>query len=100
LLAQSGIVPPLGPQSSLPVFTAVFADIGDRQSIAACLSTFSAHVAALREILDGAGPAHWSCSTNRPRHRSRGGGALAAATPQDAHAPPRDHSRDDAPLEL
>jgi DNA mismatch repair protein MutS2 len=56
LLAQSGIVPPIGPHSSLPVFTHVFADIGDRQSIAASLSTFSAHVAVLREILDGAGP--------------------------------------------
>lgn len=55
LLAQSGIVPPIGPHSSLPVFTRVFADIGDRQSIAASLSTFSAHVAVLREILDGAG---------------------------------------------
>jgi len=55
LLAQSGIIPPLGPHSSLPVFTSVFADIGDRQSIAASLSTFSAHVAVLREILDGAG---------------------------------------------
>ena len=54
LLTQSGIVPPLGPHSSLPVFTKVFADIGDRQSIAASLSTFSAHVAVLREILDGA----------------------------------------------
>jgi DNA mismatch repair protein MutS2 len=56
LLAQSGIIPPIGPQSSLPVFTEVFADIGDRQSIAASLSTFSAHVAALRAILEGAGP--------------------------------------------
>ncbi|MEX2155283.1 MAG: hypothetical protein WD773_00405 [Gemmatimonadales bacterium] len=56
LLAQSGILPPIGPQSSLPVFTEVFADIGDRQSIAASLSTFSAHVAALRAILEGAGP--------------------------------------------
>ncbi|HXO85988.1 MAG TPA: Smr/MutS family protein [Gemmatimonadales bacterium] len=55
LLAQSGIIPPIGPHSSLPVFTQVFADIGDRQSIAASLSTFSAHVAELREILDGAG---------------------------------------------
>jgi len=55
LLTQSGIIPPIGPHSSLPVFTRVFADIGDRQSIAASLSTFSAHVAVLREILDGAG---------------------------------------------
>ena len=56
LMAQSGIIPPLGPQSVLPVFGAVFADIGDRQSIAASLSTFSAHVAALRDILEHAGP--------------------------------------------
>src|SRR5439155_40187 len=57
VMAQSGIIPPIGPQSTLPVFTGVFADIGDRQSIAASLSTFSAHVAALRDILetDGAG---------------------------------------------
>jgi len=57
LLAQSGIIPPLGAHSRLPVFERVFADIGDRQSIAASLSTFSAHVAVLRDILafsDGA----------------------------------------------
>ena len=56
LMAQSGIIPPLGPESALPMFGAVFADIGDRQSIAASLSTFSAHVAALRDILEHAGP--------------------------------------------
>ena len=56
LLAQSGIIPPLGPDSELPVFRDVFADIGDRQSIAESLSTFSAHVAALRDMLERAGP--------------------------------------------
>jgi len=55
LLTQSGVIPPIGPQSSLPIFTEVFADIGDRQSIAASLSTFSAHVAVLRSILERAG---------------------------------------------
>ncbi|HWH04020.1 MAG TPA: Smr/MutS family protein, partial [Gemmatimonadales bacterium] len=55
LLAQSGIIPPVGPRSTLPVFTGVFADIGDKQSIAESLSTFSAHTRTLREILDGAG---------------------------------------------
>jgi len=55
LMAQSGIIPPIGPQSTLPVFTGVFADIGDRQSIAASLSTFSAHVAVLCDILERAG---------------------------------------------
>ncbi|HEV8265543.1 MAG TPA: hypothetical protein VGQ06_11370 [Gemmatimonadales bacterium] len=81
LLAQSGIIPPLGPQSSLPVFTEVFADIGDRQSIAASLSTFSAHVAALRGILEDAGPGSLVLldeigSGTDPAE----GGALAAAT--------------------
>lgn len=52
LLVQSGVVPPIGPHSRLPVFVRLFADIGDRQSIAASLSTFSAHVAALRDILE------------------------------------------------
>ena len=55
-LAQSGIVPPVGPGTRLPVFAALFADIGDRQSISESLSTFSAHVAALREVLEGADP--------------------------------------------
>ena len=81
LLTQSGIVPAIGPHSSLPVFTRVFADIGDRQSIAASLSTFSAHVAVLREILDGAGPGSLVLldeigSGTDPAE----GGALAAAT--------------------
>jgi DNA mismatch repair protein MutS2 len=50
-LAQSGIIPPIGPGGALPVFGGFFVDIGDRQSIAASLSTFSAHVAELRRIL-------------------------------------------------
>lgn len=50
-LAQSGVIPPVGSGTRLPVFQRFFADIGDRQSIAASLSTFSAHVQALRRIL-------------------------------------------------
>jgi DNA mismatch repair protein MutS2 len=49
--AQCGIVPPVGSGSRLPAFGGFFADIGDRQSISASLSTFSAHVAMLRRIL-------------------------------------------------
>jgi DNA mismatch repair protein MutS2 len=51
-LAQAGIVPPVGPGSELPVFDRLFVDIGDHQSLAADLSTFSARVAGLRSILE------------------------------------------------
>jgi len=53
-LAQSGIIPPVDPGSILPTVDRVFVDIGDHQSLAADLSTFSAHVAELRRVLDDA----------------------------------------------
>jgi DNA mismatch repair protein MutS2 len=53
-LAASGIVPPVGQGSRLPVFRRFYADIGDRQSIAASLSTFSAHARMLRRVLEEA----------------------------------------------
>jgi len=53
-LTQSGVVPPLRKGSSLPLFHDVFADIGDEQSIAGSLSTFSAHLENLKEIFAGA----------------------------------------------
>ncbi len=54
-MAQAGILPPVGPGSEIPVFGEIFADIGDEQSIDASLSTFTAHLRNLTEILEGAG---------------------------------------------
>ena len=50
-LAQSGVIPPMAPGGALPLVHRLAADIGDRQSIAASLSTFSAHVRTLGAIL-------------------------------------------------
>jgi DNA mismatch repair protein MutS2 len=55
LLHQCGIEPPAD-RVRLPVFDTVLADIGDEQSIAESLSTFSAHVRTLVGVLDEAGP--------------------------------------------
>ena len=56
ILAQSGAIPPVGPGTRLPVFDSFFADVGDQQSIADSLSTFTAHLGNLKETLQGAGP--------------------------------------------
>ena len=53
-MAQAGILPPVGSGSRLPVFSGIFADIGDEQSIDASLSTFTAHLRNLQEILEKA----------------------------------------------
>ncbi len=54
LMAQSGIPVPAAPQSRLPVFDGVFADIGDEQSIEQTLSTFSWHIGNVNRIVQQA----------------------------------------------
>ncbi len=54
LLSQAGVPVPVATGSRVAVYDDVFADIGDEQSIQASLSTFSAHLRNLGEILAGA----------------------------------------------
>ncbi|MBM4319475.1 MAG: endonuclease MutS2 [Deltaproteobacteria bacterium] len=51
LMLRAGLLLPVDAGSRFPLFDAVFADIGDLQSIARSLSTFSAHLTNLASIL-------------------------------------------------
>ncbi len=50
LLVQSGIFPPASADSTFPVFDQIFVDIGDDQSIANDLSTYSSHLKKMNEM--------------------------------------------------
>jgi len=55
LMCQSGLQVPAR-QAELPVFRAIYADIGDEQSIEQNLSTFSSHMRRVIPMLEEAGP--------------------------------------------
>jgi DNA mismatch repair protein MutS2 len=54
IMVQIGLHIPVNPDSVIPIFDQVLVDIGDRQDLEQDLSTFSAHIIRLRDILDRA----------------------------------------------
>ena len=56
LMHQAGLHVPVAPGSQLPIWRDIFADIGDEQSIAQSLSTFSGHLRSIIRIVAEAGP--------------------------------------------
>jgi DNA mismatch repair protein MutS2 len=53
-LVQSGVPAPVAAGSRIAIFDNIYADVGDEQSILASLSTFSAHLKNLAEVLSSA----------------------------------------------
>ena len=56
LMHQCGLQLPCDPSTALPLFDGVYADIGDQQSIAAAVSTFSSHITNIAAIIRHATP--------------------------------------------
>lgn len=55
LMARHGLHIPANADSRIGFFKNIFVDIGDEQNLSQSLSTFSAQLMTIREILDGAG---------------------------------------------
>lgn len=80
LMLRHGLPIPAAPGSVLPIYREIIAVLGDEQDLERDLSTFSAHLEALRDALEQSGPAvlvlvDEICADTDPRE----GSALATA---------------------
>jgi len=55
LMVQAGILIPVDEKSKTIIFSGIYADIGDEQSIEQSLSTFSSHISKIIHIIEKAG---------------------------------------------
>src|SRR5690606_39469582 len=51
MMAQAGMPVPAAPGSTVPIYSDILVDIGDEQSLEQSLSTFSAHLSRLLDML-------------------------------------------------
>ncbi|MCD7884614.1 MAG: endonuclease MutS2 [Lachnospiraceae bacterium] len=75
LLGQAGLHIPALDRSELSVFSEVYADIGDEQSIEQSLSTFSSHmtnIVSFLKAMDEQDAQMWGSGTNDPSEDSHG----------------------------
>ena len=62
MMVQSGLHIPAAPNSELPIFDHIFADIGDDQGIEHNLSTFSSHISKIADMLKSIEESESTCS--------------------------------------
>ena len=56
LMARCGMTIPADEESKIPIFSSIFTDIGDEQSIERDLSTFSGHLTNINTFIEESGP--------------------------------------------
>jgi DNA mismatch repair protein MutS2 len=75
-MLQCGMLIPVEPGSKAGIFSNLFIDIGDEQSIDNDLSTYSSHLMYMKHFVRNADKRHWCLLMNSVPNRTHAGGAL------------------------